>query len=238
MAEKQALRAEVYEAIRVAKVGRFPGILGRIPNFKGAEAAAERLAGLEVWRSARVLKINPDSPQRALRARALREGKTLVMPAPKLAAELPFLLLEPDRIPPEKIWEASSIKGSAGLGRYVGAAEVPALDLIVTGCVAAGRDGARLGKGGGYSDLEYALLRELGLVSADTPIATTVHGVQLQEVGAVPMAGHDISLDLVVTPDEVVWTGRTWPRPEGVAWELLSDEKVASMPVLRRLRSP
>lgn len=34
--------------------------------------------------------------------------------------------------------------------------------------------GARLGKGGGYSDLEYAMLRELDLVGAEVPIFSTL----------------------------------------------------------------
>ncbi len=236
MSGKKALRAATWDAIRVARAGRFPGILGRIPNFKGAEAAAERLAGTSAWTAAGVLKINPDSPQRPVRARALREGKVLVLPAPKLAEATPFVLLDPAVLPPEKLWEASSIKGAFALGRPVGLDEVPKLDLIVTGCVAVSRDGARLGKGGGYSDLEYALLRQVGRVGPDTVICSTVHTVQLLEAGGVPMAAHDISLDLVVTPDEVVWTQRTWERPAGIAWDLLPDAKVAAIPVLQELR--
>ena len=46
LAAKAALREEVWSAMRAAKVARFPGAAGRIPNFSGAEAAAERLRGL------------------------------------------------------------------------------------------------------------------------------------------------------------------------------------------------
>ncbi len=35
-----------------AKVTRFPGARGRIPNFIGAEAAARRLAGTDEWGAA------------------------------------------------------------------------------------------------------------------------------------------------------------------------------------------
>jgi 5-formyltetrahydrofolate cyclo-ligase len=41
--------------------------------------------------------------------------------------------------------------------------------------VAVNRQGARVGKGGGFSDLEFALLVEAGLVGTDTVVATTVH---------------------------------------------------------------
>ncbi len=43
LAAKAALREQVWSAMRAAKVARFPGAVGRIPNFTGAEAAAQRL---------------------------------------------------------------------------------------------------------------------------------------------------------------------------------------------------
>ena len=43
LAAKAALRDEVWSAMTAARVARFPGAAGRIPNFTGAEAAAERL---------------------------------------------------------------------------------------------------------------------------------------------------------------------------------------------------
>jgi 5-formyltetrahydrofolate cyclo-ligase len=41
--------------------------------------------------------------------------------------------------------------------------------------VAVNRQGARVGKGGGFSDLEFALLVEVGLIGKHTVLATTVH---------------------------------------------------------------
>ena len=169
--QKTATRRAVYDAIQHAGVGRFPGIRGRIPNFKGSEAAAERLVSLDVFRSARTIKSNPDSPQRAVRRAALEANKTVYVAVPKLAAERPFLELDPSRIDPSDYWRASSIKGADELGRPVAVDELPNIDLIVTGCVGVTRSGARLGKGGGYADLEYGLLRQARLVTEDTPIA-------------------------------------------------------------------
>jgi 5-formyltetrahydrofolate cyclo-ligase len=42
LAAKAALRDQVWAALTAARVARFPGAAGRIPNFVGAEAAAER----------------------------------------------------------------------------------------------------------------------------------------------------------------------------------------------------
>ncbi|MCB9742744.1 MAG: 5-formyltetrahydrofolate cyclo-ligase [Alphaproteobacteria bacterium] len=232
--DKQALREEVWESLREARVARFPGTRGRIPNFKGAEAAAVRLSELPEWQAARTLKVNPDSPQRPVRHAALKAGKRLYLPAPRLAEALPFIELDPAVLPEGSLWAASSIKGAFALGRPVGFDALPHIDLIVTGCVAVTPEGARLGKGGGYSDLEFAMLRERGLVDPEVPILTTVHPLQLVHVGRVQMTAHDISLDALVTPDAVLRCPRVFPRPTGVIEAHLSDEKAASIPVLRR----
>ncbi|MDX1657236.1 MAG: 5-formyltetrahydrofolate cyclo-ligase, partial [Nitriliruptorales bacterium] len=93
---KAELRQQVWDAISDAGVGRFPGAHGRIPNFTGAEDAAERLRDTDAWRSAATLKSNPDSPQWPVRQRALEDGKLVYMAVPRLREEQPFFLLDPD----------------------------------------------------------------------------------------------------------------------------------------------
>ena len=44
LARKQAVRERVWRRLEEAGAARFPGAWGRIPNFTGAEAAADRLA--------------------------------------------------------------------------------------------------------------------------------------------------------------------------------------------------
>lgn len=236
MAEtKTALRRARWAALIASGDARFPGTIGRIPNFVGAEAAARNLFGTAAWEQAAVIKVNPDSPQRPVRHAALKAGKRIYLPAPKLADACPFILLDPAVIHPKSLWPASSIKGAYQLGQPVPLEAVPPLDLIVTGCVGVTRAGARLGKGGGYSDLEFAMLRDQGCVGPDTVIATTVHAVQILEDGMIPVEAHDISLDLIATPAGVIETGRGIPRPSGVLWERLPEEKRAAIPALQAL---
>jgi len=108
------------------------------------------------------------------------------------------------------------------------------IDLIVAGSVAVHPTGARLGKGGGYSDLEFALARALGLVDDDTPVVTTAHELQVLDE-AIPMTEHDVRLDLIVTPERVIRTPRRQPKPAGIFWEKLSEEELAAMPALAKL---
>ena len=96
LAAKAALRQEVWSAIRAARVARFPGAEGRIPNFTGAEAAAERLRATVEWQAAGTLKSNPDSAQLPVRQRALEDGKIVYMAVPRLAEPEPFFALDPD----------------------------------------------------------------------------------------------------------------------------------------------
>lgn len=230
--DKKELRRRTWQALRAAGAARFPGAAGRIPNFTGAEAAAERLAREEAWQAARVVKCNPDLPQRPVRHRALLEGKRLYLAVPRLAEAKPFLRLDPASLPARELWRASSIAGAFELGTPVGLEQMEPIHLIVVGSVAASADGSRLGKGGGYADLEIALLREHGLVGPRTPVVTTIHRTQLVRSGTIPMEDHDVPLDLAVLPDRVVRCRRGPRKPTGVLWELLPAEKVAAIPVL------
>ncbi len=225
----------MWAALLRAGAARFPGAEGRIPNFVGAEAAAERLRARPEWQRAATLKANPDSPQLPVRQRALQDGKTVFMAVPRLADRRPFFLLDPSSLPVSPR-QAASISGASRFGRPVALEEVEPVDVVVAGCVAVSPDGARLGKGGGFSDLEYALGWELGLIGPSTVVATTVHEAQVVDAGRVPLTAHDFRLDLIVTPERVIVCPRGRRRAAGVRWAELTEEKVDAIPVLRRLR--
>jgi 5-formyltetrahydrofolate cyclo-ligase len=216
-------------------VAAFPlPLAGRIPNFTGAARAAERLAALPEWRRAQRLKCNPDAPQRAVRLRALREGKHVYVAVPRLTEARCFLHLDPRHLR-GRLAAASTIKGAAALGVPVAPGDLPRIDLVVAGSVAVNRSGARVGKGGGYSDLEFALARAHGVVGTHTTVVTTVHDLQVVNA-KIPMTSHDVPVDLIVTPTRVLRAGRTFSRPRRIDWRALSAEQVAAMPPLRALR--
>lgn len=236
MRSKDELRQRVWTILRQQKAARFPGAEGRIPNFIGAEACAKKLAETAYWKAAKFLKINPDSPQRAIRQRALEENKTIYMAVPRLRSEKPFIELDPKKLKCSP-YVASSIKGASQHGRLVALEEVPSVDLVVCGSVAVNRQGARVGKGGGFSDLEFALLTENKKISPKTPIVTSVHPLQIID-DAILMTRHDIPLSAIITPTEVIEVKSSYSRPKGIYWSMLPDEKIAEIPVLRkRLRS-
>jgi 5-formyltetrahydrofolate cyclo-ligase len=104
---------------------------------------------------------------------------------------------------------------------------MPALDAIVCGSVAVTRDGRRCGKGEGYSDLEFAILRELGHPPA--PAATTVHDLQI--VHSVPRDPTDQPLSVIATPIQAIRIRRPAAAPTGIDWTRLRPR------TLRKCRS-
>ena len=237
LAAKAVLRDEVWAAMASTGAARFPGAKGRIPNFTGAEAAAERLRARPEWERARAVKSNPDSAQLPVRQRALEDGKTVYMAVPRLAEADPFFLLDPAHLsdPPRK---AASINGATRSARRIPVAELSEVGLVVSGCVAVGEDGARLGKGGGFADLEYALASAAGLIGPDTLVVTTVHELQVRPAGTIPVTGHDVPVDLVVTPERIIdcRPGRPPRAAASVRWDELTEEKIAAIPLLGSLR--
>lgn len=225
---KQAVRERVWSQLERAGVVE-RGVRGYIPAFEGADQAAERLARLPVWQRAEVFEVVPDRAQLPVRIRALQDGKLLYMAAPKLAAREPFYLLDPRSLHVPAV-EAADRTVVAHIAPGIGVSEMRAIDLIVCGSVAVNERGARLGKGAGYSDIEVALLAEAGLLSDRTVIATTVHDLQVLDED-LPEQVHDFRVDLMVTPEGIIWPGNP-KRPAKLDLDSLSAEQIAAIPVL------
>ncbi|HZU07079.1 MAG TPA: 5-formyltetrahydrofolate cyclo-ligase [Chloroflexota bacterium] len=233
-AEKAWIRERIWALLEAQGIATFPRpVAGRIPNFRGAEQAAARLTATPAFAAARTVKINPDAPQRPLRYQALQAGKRVLVPTPRLRGG--FYLLDPAAIPPDRWLAAASIAGFARYGQALALEELPPIDLVVMGAVAVAPDGARVGKGEGYAELEYAILRTLGRVAAATPVCTTVHDAQL--VAAIPVEPFDVPVDLIATPTRLIPTATPYPRPDRVLWDYLPPARLAAMPVLAALRA-
>lgn len=231
-ATKAEARAAVWRRLSEQGLARAPlPCTGRIPNFIGAEEAARCLFDHEPWRSARTLKINPDSAQSAVRREALARGVVVYVPTPGLAGG--FHRLDPATISSSDLGPAALMSNIACFGVVVSLIDLPQMDGIVTGSVAVTARGKRCGKGAGYSDIEYAILEELG--HAPAPVATTVHEQQI--VGDFPVASHDLSLSLIVTPDGALSVATMTASRHGLVWDLLSADALEKMPLLLELRA-
>ncbi|KAI8531907.1 hypothetical protein RHMOL_Rhmol11G0172800 [Rhododendron molle] len=157
---KWAIRKRVWDTMEANNVARFPRpVHHRIPNFVGASAAAN--------------KVNPDSPQKQVRLLTLEGGKTLLTPQPRLRTGF-FSIVESHMLTPSTLNEACTSVGVAKYGRPIGLDEKIKVDLIVIGSVAVDPNtGARLGKGEGFAELEYGMLRYMGAIDDSTPVVTS-----------------------------------------------------------------
>ncbi len=235
MRDKIAIRESVWTALEQAGVVRGKSVHDKIPDFHGSDAAAQRVFGLEVWQRARVLKSNPDKAQRPLRQRALEEGKLLYMAVPRLKDERCFVELDPAQMGTTPA-RAATISGAFRYGRLVYVEEMRPVDLVLSGSVAVNRQGVRVGKGGGYADLEYGLAVAAGIVGVATPVITTVHPMQVLDE-PLPLTHHDVPMDYVVTPDETIFCPGGLPRPAGIYWDDLDEAKIGQIPLLKKLRA-
>jgi 5-formyltetrahydrofolate cyclo-ligase len=231
---KDQVRKAVWKSMDREGVSRFPGAEGRIPNFAGAKRAAERLAGHRVWKRAHVVKANPDSPQTHCRRLALEQGKVVVMAVPRLRDTHPFRVLDPRKLSKTAIREAATIKGALRHGRVVALEEIPEIDFVLCGSVAVNLNGARLGKGGGFSDLEYGILIDTGKIDEHSVIATTVHPIQILREN-LQLTAHDLPIDMIATPRAVIEVENAYDRPRGILWDHLQPPQIREIPVLERM---
>jgi len=196
---KRLLRETIWTRLESEHVARFPlPCFGRIPNFAGSEKAAEQVRLLPEWRKARVVFVSPDYAQRKVRENALLDGKVLVMASPKLRHG--YVVIYPDAV---KGFESfsSTIRGAFKYGKAVPVQEMPRPDLIVEGSVAVDMQGHRLGKGGGYGDVEISTLKAM---FGNVPVVTTVHDMQV--VDSVPFDRKDEKVCAIVTPTRTIRT--------------------------------
>ncbi|MCR8432762.1 MAG: 5-formyltetrahydrofolate cyclo-ligase [Crenarchaeota archaeon] len=228
---KAKIREHVWKLMEDKNIARFPRpVYGRIPNFVGAEEAARNLRKTPEWRKSLVVFCNPDSPQKHVRFFALLDSKKLIMASPRIKQG--FIILDTQNIPYREYSYASTIRGAFKYGKIVEPERMPFIEMKITGCTAVDVKGGRLGKGHGYSDLEWGILAECGLVSGETVTATTVHDIQIVE--NVPMTKHDFPLDIVATPTRVIYTNTNYEKPMGIFWEEVIS-RVSEIPLLYAL---
>ena len=74
--------------------------------------------------------------------------------------------------------------------------------MVIEGSVAVDIYGERLGKGGGYGDMEISYLKNNKLINPNTPIVTTVHEIQIIE--RIPSEPHDEKINMIITPERIL----------------------------------
>ncbi|PVD32520.1 hypothetical protein C0Q70_07960 [Pomacea canaliculata] len=150
----------------------------RIPNFVDAALAADKVAQLDVFKSARTVKINPDKPQEHARFLTLEARKNLLVPTPRLRTGLFNKIMPPEDANKEMLRKCSTALGVKEHSKRISLTEKVTIDLVIVGSVAVSKEGFRIGKGEGFADLEYAMMATMEAVGPNTVVVTTVMTVK------------------------------------------------------------
>ncbi len=145
---KASIRQKVWEFMEKNDIANFPRpVYNRIPNFKGANLAGQKLAtSLEEFKSAKVVKVNPDKAQEEARYQVLDQDKTLIVPTPRLSKGLFNRLSKEPDCDKDTLRKLASREGIDKKSKPVPMASRIKIDLVVVGSVAVDKLGRRIGK--------------------------------------------------------------------------------------------
>ncbi len=203
LSRRERLRRRIWHLMENAGVLTFPlEVFGRVPNFVGAEQAAELLAQQPEFTQAKVVFVSSDHVLRRVRELVLEHGKVL-------AVSLPQRLISRNKCPLLQITERRAIKAAVKVDnflRYGQPLSIP-VDLAVLSSVVVDRLGNRLTPRQEFGDRVWQMLVDSGFVHERTKIATIAHPLQFADDLAKWVTEKDVKAHLIVTPEEVVRVG-------------------------------
>lgn len=236
--QRAAVRNAVWDRLRpyarpdtrfVYEFGEF------IPDFEGSERLWDGIRELPCFAGGGVVFVTPDNGLQEIRRALILAGRPMLQ---TIAVAMGFHFFPPGRITPPDATFASTLDGAQLLAQELTLDDVRKLgkiDFVVTGaCAVDPISGVRFGKGHGYFDTEWAILSELGVVDAGTPIVICVHDYQVVETGLEPLA-HDTAGRFIVTPERTIEVPDPHRNPIGIRWDLVDDERLAAIEPLRQL---
>ena len=77
MRTKSDIRESIWNCLEQSGVVHGDNVHDKIPDFYGSLEAAQRVFGLDIWKSATTIKSSPDKAQQPHRQKALEDGKLL-----------------------------------------------------------------------------------------------------------------------------------------------------------------
>ncbi|XP_064170117.1 methenyltetrahydrofolate synthase domain-containing protein [Anguilla rostrata] len=236
-ASKWEIRQKVWDYIEAKNLANFPRpVHNRIPNFKGADRACAHVSNLEIFHRTSEIKVGPDKPLEGARLAVLQAGKTLLVPTPRLRTGLLNKIVPPEGASRADLRACSTSQGVKEYSVPIGLDAKITVDLVVVGSVAVSEKGYRIGKGEGYSDMEYAMMVSVGAVK-NPLVVSVVHDCQVMDIPEDLIESHDLTVDYILTPTRVIRTECKHPKPQGIIWAKLNADMLEKIPILKKLRT-
>jgi 5-formyltetrahydrofolate cyclo-ligase len=207
-----------------------------IPDFAGSELFFGKLSELPCYQGSGPVFVTPDNCLQEVKAGLIASGRPLLQ---TVAVAIGFHYIAPGSISPADARFAGTLDGALLLAQKVDLdfiSRLGRLDFVVTGaCAADPRTGVRFGKGHGFFDTEWAIMSELGVVDAATPVVICVHDFQLVDTDLLP-SEHDTAGDWIITPTQTIAVPGRHKNPTGVQWDIVDAQRLAEIEPLRQLR--
>lgn len=188
---KEEVRQYVWR--KIGPLCGFPSPYGRIPNFRDSWRTCEKIRELEEYGRSECVFSAPDSVLLRLREIVLEDGKTLLAALPKLRG---FVILREkvrptlERLRLGKPAELRELKGRVG--------------VFAQGCVAVDVQGNRIGKGSGFGDREFQILKNEGVLADNALFVVVAHDIQVFSDLSYLAEEHDAKADVILTPTKII----------------------------------
>lgn len=188
---KEEVRQYVWK--KITPFCDFPNPYGRIPNFRDASKACERIRELDEYKKADCVFSAPDSVLLRLREIVLEDGKTLLAVLPRIKG---FVVLREkvkptiERLKLGKPADFSELRGKVG--------------IFAQGCVAVDMHGNRIGKGSGFGDREFQILKNENVLAEDALFIVIAHDIQVFNDLSHLAEEHDAKADVILTPTRII----------------------------------
>ncbi len=208
-----------------------------IPDFEGSDQALTHLLDLDLYRESKRILITPDNCLEGIRSQSIRDSKQAIVPTYGIRRGM--ILLERGMVPQGQENYASSLDGMERFGERLTLADIQKLgeiDFLITGASVISINGVRYGKGHGFFDIEWAMMREIGMVGEETPVVAFVHDCQVTE-NELQVEPFDTLCDIIITPSRLIRVSETQQKPKGIYWERLDPRLFESISLLPELRN-
>lgn len=235
---KASIRKDTWSKLKADNVVTGTIYLNRIPYFKGSDEAAQRFAETEEFQKAKSICINADKAQESVQYLTVQAKKTLLIQIPLFIRKgLVKCIQVPDDLPDDEIQKLTTRTAIGEHGKVVALNDERKVDIVVMGSIAVSKQGQRIGKGEGFADIEYAMMQKQGMLTPDTIVVTTVHDSQVFDTLPEELfKEHDVGVNLIITPTQVIRVSPNPPKSSGLNWSLLSNRRLKIFPILRQLR--
>ncbi|KAJ6637857.1 Methenyltetrahydrofolate synthase domain-containing protein [Pseudolycoriella hygida] len=235
---KRSLRLKTWRKIENKRCAPNPStIYNRVPNFNGAELAANLLSETDEYKKAKNIKVNSDKAQDPVKIKVIEDSKNLYVATARDSTALYVKVNCPADADGETKKKSIRSEHLSENGTEIDLANKVTLDMLVIGTVVASKTGQRIGRGNGYVDLDFGILTKAGAITDNTIIVTTVHDEQVCD--ALPeelFTEYDVPIDMIVTPTTVYRVEKRLKRPSGIFWSHLSERRLGIVPILKVLK--